>query len=305
MPRTTVLKICTVPRATITPQQLRDHVLQLGEKHPPIPLAGVDRTVHDARAVRQAFGPVIAYLSRVELEVDRNVLELLTLLPDVEETDRLFFADVWQPQEVQHGLILDRLQQDLGMEPAEPNTTVVSPKIRVLGALAHLRPVQEVARLLYYLTGAATERSAVLAYNRLSDGLERLGELPTARTVVAPIKQQEPGHFAYYRLAATQMLQQGVLAPWQLRLTQVLRRRSFALVGVNRPGQEADYGRVVSSLGLAHDLEGFARDISRVERELLWAGQKGMEVPGYVLAALRDAVGAHRQRLATGGAAPA
>lgn len=292
-------------RATITPQQLRDHVLTLGEKHPPISLDSVDRTVHDVVGVRETFGPVIGYLSRVELEVDRNVLELLTLLPEVDETDRLFFADVWQPQEIQHGLILDRLQQDLGMGAAEPNTTVISPKVRVLGALSHLRPIQEVARLLYYLTGAATERSAVLAYNKLSAGLEDMGEHAIARTVVAPIKQQEPGHFAYYRLAATQMVQAGVLKPWQVRLTQVLRRRSFALVGVNRPGQDADYGQVVSTLGLEEDLAGFARDISRVERELLWAGQRGMEVPGYVLAALKDAVGAYRDRVATGGAATA
>ncbi|MEJ5915025.1 GTP-binding protein LepA [Pseudokineococcus sp. 1T1Z-3] len=289
-----------MPRSTITPEQLRAHVLQLGEKHPPISLDSVDRTVLDPAGVREAFGPVIGYLSRVELEVDRNVLELLTLLPDVEETDRLFFADVWQPQEIQHGLVLDRLQQDLGMEPAEPNTTVISPKIRVLGALSHLPPVQEVARLLYYLTGAATERSAVVAYNKLSEGLERMDERAIARTVVAPIKQQEPGHFAYYRLAATQMFQSRALKPWQLRLAQILRRQSFALVGVNQPGQEADYGRVVSTLGLDGDLAGFARDISRVERELLWAGSKGMEVPGYVLGALKDAVAAYRERHASG-----
>lgn len=47
-----------------------------------IRLDTADRTVHDIAVVRAAYGHVINYSSRVELEVDRNVLELLTLLPD-------------------------------------------------------------------------------------------------------------------------------------------------------------------------------------------------------------------------------
>jgi hypothetical protein len=49
-------------------------------------------------------------MSRVELEVERNVLELNLLLPDPPPVDRHFYADVWLPQEIQHGLLLDRLQ---------------------------------------------------------------------------------------------------------------------------------------------------------------------------------------------------
>ena len=74
--------------------------------------------------VARKFGHVIDYLARVELEVDRNVLELLVLLPDVDDTNKTFYADVWQPQEIQHGLILDRLQQDLGRTAAEPHLDV-------------------------------------------------------------------------------------------------------------------------------------------------------------------------------------
>ncbi|MCT4574329.1 hypothetical protein N3930_46245, partial [Bacillus thuringiensis] len=80
----------------------------------------VDRTVKNPQAVVEQYAEVLNYLARVELEVDRNVLELLVLLPDVEEKDRYFYEDVWQPQEIQHGLILDRLQQDIGLPPAEP-----------------------------------------------------------------------------------------------------------------------------------------------------------------------------------------
>ncbi|WP_432562649.1 GTP-binding protein LepA [Kineococcus sp. SYSU DK003] len=275
-------------RRIITPRDIRDHVLRLGEKHPPIPLESVDRTVKDPRRVRETFGGVIDYLARVELEVDRNVLELLTLLPDVSETDRLFYADVWQPQEIQHGLILDRLQQDIDLPPADPNTDEVSARIRLLGSLAHLRPVQEVARLLYYLTGAATEKSAVVAYNALVDGLDRMGEDAVSRTVVQPIRRQEPGHFAFYRLSATEMIQQNVLSPWQLRLAKVLRRKSFVPVGAHTPQHRAQFGGILQTLGLAERVEDFAAQVGLVERELLWARDQGMRVPDHVLAALRD-----------------
>jgi hypothetical protein len=280
-------------RPLVSPNALRVHVEQLAERHAPIPLDSVDRTVHDPTAVRERYGHVIDYLARVELEVDRNVLELLTLLPGVTDTDRTFFADVWQPQEIQHGLILDRLQQDLGMPAAVPDTTTLSGKVRVLGALSHLHPVHEVVRLLYYLTGAATEKSAVLAYNRLSAGMVELGETAVQRTVVGPIKRQEPGHFAYYQMSATSMVQHGVLAPWQLRLAGILRSRSFGVVGAGSRAQRAAFGGVMVSLGLDDDVDGYARDIAVVEARLLWSQQQGMRVPSYVLAALREALTLH------------
>jgi hypothetical protein len=48
-------------------------------------------------------------------------LELLALLPEADEINKTFYANVWQSQEIQHGLILDRLQQDLGRTAASPS----------------------------------------------------------------------------------------------------------------------------------------------------------------------------------------
>ena len=99
-----------------TTTRLVEHVQRLGEEHPPLRLEDVDFTVRDPRTFEQRFGHVLDYMARVELEVDRNVLELLTLLPDPPEVDRHFYADVWQPQEIQHGRILDELQVRLGRD---------------------------------------------------------------------------------------------------------------------------------------------------------------------------------------------
>jgi hypothetical protein len=292
--------MATVPRQHITHQKIAEHVQRLGELYPPIPLDSVDRTIKRPWLVARKFGHVIDYLARVELEVDRNVLELLVLLPEADETNKTFYADVWQPQEIQHGLILDRLQQDLGRTAAEPHLEV-SFGIKILGALAHLKPIQDIAKLMYFLTGASTERQAVIAYNKINRGMQQLGETAISETIITPIKQQEPGHFAFYQMSATAMIQDRVLKPWQLFLTRVMREKSYHLVGTNGMKQyKADMGGVMADLGLDDDLEGYAREVGRVENRLLWAHKQGMEFPPYILKALKESAELYRERLARG-----
>jgi len=289
-----------MPRQLITPQKIREHVQRLGDLYPPIPVDSVDFTVNDPEALKSRFGPVLDYLARVELEVDRNVLELLVLLPDVDETNRMFYADVWHPQEIQHGLILDKLQMDLGQTAAEPVNDVAL-RVKLLAPLGHFKPIQEIVRFLYFLTGASTERQAVLAYNRLTTGLDEMGEKAISQTLIGPIKQQEPGHFAFYNMSATSMVQHEVLKPWQMWLAGVLRSRQYGLVGTNKSDKyRAQYGGVVTALGLDDDLAAYAREIGRLEARLLWAKEKGMEFPPYILKALRDCVALYREQISKG-----
>ena len=276
--------------------KIREHVERLGERHPPIDLATADYSVSDRRVVRSRFGEVLEYMARVEMEVERNVLELAVLLPGVSETDRLFYAEVWGPQEAHHGILLDTLGQRLGLPPATPNLGPVPARIRVLGAIAHLPIVHEVIRLLYYLTGAATEKAAMIAYQAMSDGLKQMGETAIQHTIVDAIKIQEPGHFAFYRLSAQEMVQTGVLAPWQLHLARLLRSRNFGLVGAKTRNQRTDYGGVIVNLRLEADIERNVRDIVRVETQLLWARKNGLDVPAYALKAFRDAADLYRER---------
>jgi hypothetical protein len=274
--------------------RLASHVARLADEHPPIPLDSVDFTVRRPREFEARFGHVLDYMARVELEVDRNVLELTTMLPDPPPIDRHFYADVWQPQEIQHGLILDRLQVELGRQPASADLDSIGIKLRILGALAHLAPFQDVCRMLYYLTGMATERSAVLAYNLLHRGTLDMGETAIAQTVVGQIKRQEPGHYAFYQLSARGLWAE--LAGWQRWLVRLMRRISFAPVGANNAMQKADFGDVMASLGIADDPDSFADQISRVEAELLWARDRGLKVPDYVARAFREAVELARDR---------
>lgn len=285
----------TAPRVDAT--RIRDHVLRLGEKHPPVDLATADFTTHDPAAVRRRFAGPLDYMARVEMEVERNVLELAVMLPGVSETDRLFYADVWAPQEEQHGVLLDTLVRTLDLPPAQPDLDGPTAQVRVLGALSHIPAVQEVIRLLYYLTGASTEKSAMLAYASMSSELEAMGEHALKRTIIDQIKVQEPGHFAFYRMSAQEMVETGVLKPWQLRLARFVRSKAFSLVGATTPERKADFGGVLVGLGLADDLERTVRDVSRLEHHLLWAEGQGMDVPAYALKAFRDAADSYRERV--------
>ena len=166
----------------------------------------------------------------------------------------------------------------------------------MLGAIAHLPFVHEVIRLLYYLTGATTEKAAMTAYQAMSDGLKHMGETAIQHTIVDAIKVQEPGHFAFYRLSALEMLQTGILAPWQLHLARLLRSRNFSLVGAKSREQRIDYGGVIVNLGLDEDIERKVRDIVRVETQLLWARKNGLDVPTYALKAFRDAADLYQER---------
>ena len=158
--------------------------------------------------------------------------------------DRHFFAEVWQPQEAMHGRILDELQTRLGSPPATVDLDTVSLKIRLLGALAHLDPVQDVVRMLYYLTGMTTERSALLSYHLLNDGLVEMGETALAQTVITPIRRQEPGHYAFYQMSCRALWSK--LDRWQQWLVRRLRAVSFAPVAANGPGQLAEVAVAMS-----------------------------------------------------------
>lgn len=67
---------------------LRQFVEAFADEQPPLLLGSADLTIKDPDGVRRRFGAVFNYLTRVEFEVERNVLELRALMPDATETVR-------------------------------------------------------------------------------------------------------------------------------------------------------------------------------------------------------------------------
>ena len=259
-------------------------------------MESVDFTVNEPAAMRQRFAGVLDYLARVELEVERNVLELLTIMPNPSRADQSFYADVWYDQEIQHGRILDELKRRIDLPEAEP-LLQVGFAVKALRAMAHFEPIQDVARTIYYFTGASTERQAVLAYNAFATRLDEMGEKAIRATIINPIKRQEPGHFAFYRMSAEKIAGDGTLKPWQMWLARRLRAFSYELVGTHHdPRYKAQMGEVVVQLGFDAELATFAKEIGRLEASLLWAQHQGLDFPPYVLAALREAVDLYRDQ---------
>lgn len=255
---------------------------RLEQEHPPLEVGSVDFTVNRPAEVIERYGRVLDYMARAELEVERNVLELDVLMPDPPELDRYFYREVWAPQELQHGPILDRLQAELGLRLSSPNVSAIPLKLHLLGGIAHLAAIQDVVRMLYYLTGMTTERSAVLAYQHLHEGLVAMGEDAIAVTAVAAIRRQEPGHYAYYQMSARELWPR--LSPWQQWLTRRLRSASFAPVGANSQQELRQVGEMMLAFDIQErdSIDRFARTVARSEAELLWAQRAGLDAPDYV-----------------------
>ena len=67
--------------------------------------------------------------------------------------------------------------------------------------------------------------------------------------------------------------------------------------GIGEMGYDREQmGEVMVELGFSEQLEVFAKEIGRLEAQLLWAQHQGMDFPPYVLASMRDAVAMYRER---------
>ena len=143
--------------------------------------------------------------------------------------------------------------------------------------------------MLYYLTGMSTERSAVLAYNLLHAGVTELGETAVADTIVAPIRRQEPGHYAFYQMSARGLAASSPAgrAGWSARCAGSRSRP----VGANNDQQLADFGELMETLASTADLESTSR--ARSPASSASCSGRGTAACGsadYVAVAFREAV---------------
>ena len=86
-----------------------------------------------------------------------------------------------------------------------------------------------------------------------------MGETAIAETIIHPIKQQEPGHFAFYKMSAEKMVQDEELKPWQVQVARLLRSKSFTMVGVDYVKYyQQEFGGVMAELGIDAEIEIYA-----------------------------------------------
>ena len=233
------------------------------------------------------FGHVLDYMARVELEVDRNVLELTTMLPDPPEIDRALLrrrlAAAGDPARPDPRRAPGR--SSAARRPS-PTSTRSAPRSRSSARWPTSTPFQDVCRMLYYLTGMATERSAVLAYNLLHDGVVELGEdaVGADRDRADPPPGARPLRLLPDLGARASGPQ---LAGWQRWLVRRMRSISFAPVGANNAEQTADFGDMMRTLGIDRRHRDFAEpDLPGRARAAVGAAPRACKVPPYVAGGL-------------------
>lgn len=277
--------------------KMADQLDRLEEMHPPIPIDSVDFTIERPDVLSgPEFAAAFGYFGRVETEVIRNVMELEVLLPNADDNTRRFYQ-IWEDQEVPHGVIFDTLQGHLGLEPETPDLNTISRSLQIAGRLSHLPGMHDVLLHTYLSSGAMHERLTALGYELLKQRLQDLGETALVETAIVPIKIQESGHFAYYVAASRDVRDR--LAPWQLYLSRLIKTKAYAPVGAGNDEQKADFGGIAITLLDGQEIDRFADPVQRVAQELLVAKDSGLILPKFVLKGLQESIELHRDREAS------
>ncbi len=274
-------------------QELETRIGRL-EDDPPIPLHSVDLSVRNPGPLRAGLAEIFAYIAAVESAVTRNVADITTLLPDLDDQDHRFLA-AWSAQELAHAAIFEALRAELGLrtpvarangvQPDRPGSTPPRPSFRLFGLLSRSRWLQDVFKLIYLSRGAMHEHMTYDCYRHLGAQFAALGEDALVRTVTEPIRRQEAAHLGYYRLAAA--TQRNRLGPAQVDLARRITVLTYQPVGAGECGK-GSAGRVFR--GLAGDnMDRVLDAVEAVAGELLGDGARPL--PHFVHAAMDDCLG--------------
>jgi len=258
------------------------------EDDPPIRLDSVDLTLRHPAALRRTFEEIFAYIATVEGAVTRNVVEITTLLPDLDRLD-LRFLSAWSSHELAHAAIFDALQAELGVPPvAGPSreapgggrSTRPRASFRLVGALAANRWLQDVLKLVYLSLGAMHEHMTFDAYRHMAAQFAALGEDGLVATVTAPVSRQEAAHLGYYRLAAAN--HRRLLSPAQVDLARWITVHTYTPVGAS-PCGKLPAGRVFTGLA-GEDVVEVLDGVQAIADQLLGDGIR--PVPRFVHSAM-------------------
>lgn len=219
------------------------------EASPPIPLESVDFGFANPGRVLEVFGRIFPYFGRVEGEVGGYVQLVSTMIPGSQEPGHPIgeFLPRWLGHEKQHGQIIDRAQEELGMTPIEVPPPDAPPIARLVGKAALVSPMFErILSAVYGLHGLRHEKLTDSGYRRILEMLDGIGEPAFAQTAILPISRQEPMHLVWYRQFVRDLLPD--LSAKELKLTAMLDRVLYQPVGAKKRSNRADFGDVARAL---------------------------------------------------------
>jgi len=271
-------------------REIAEYLERFDAKSPPLDPGTVDYDFRNPDAVREQLGHVLDYGYRIETEVARNVAEIAIVFHQL-DPNNLRFIEIWEPQEVQHGIILGRAEEAMGRTPSDVNLEEVSTTVKIAGILTQCVPLVERPIVANYLvTGASTEKGATSLYSHIYDGLVGMGEKRFADTGIAQIKKQEPGHFGFYRKQYEWLRPQ--MSDWDMRLARGIKRLGNPNVfpGATNKERKASLGRGVLQIVGDDGLNALSLPIERLRAEMLEFKMKGGKIPRDGLKGLEEAV---------------
>ena len=263
------------------------------EEDPPLSLDAVDLTVRDPAPLVERFDEIFAYIATVEGAVPQNVVEITTLLPELDDQE-LRFLSVWSTQELAHAAVFDALRAELSLASYADGVAVssvvpdpVRPRLsfRAVGTLSANRWLQDVFKLIYLARGAMHEHMTYDCYRHLGAHFASYGEEALVRTVTEPIRRQEAAHLGYYRLAAS--THRDRLSPAQVGLARWITVHTYSPVGAV-PCGKGRAGRVFAGLA-GDDMDAVLDAVEAVADQLL--GDRTHPLPHFVHASMDGCLG--------------
>lgn len=266
-----------------------EHILtKFDEAQPPIVVDDVDYTFYRPDLVAKSFAATFERLSHVEYMVQQNVVQVETVFGSTLEPVHAQFLKIWGPQEVAHGLVLDKAAGILGLPQLDLSIGDLGPAILFAKLLVeHLPAARDSLFLAYLVTGGITESAATSVYRLWERRLRSMGEPHFAETGIKAIGRQEPTHYVYYKKSAELMRRR--MTPWQIYLARVLKHLGNPLPSADRKHRE-QFGQATWELTGPDDATymELALKFHRAHRMLLGYKNQGGSVSSPVLRALRD-----------------
>jgi uncharacterized protein YidB (DUF937 family) len=241
--------------------------------------------LRDPERVREHLGPGLLYSQRVEAEVAGMGIQVL--LPHAKSGLVGRFLDTWVPDEQRHGVAQEILLEHLGLQSYVPRAQDTVPiHNRAAGWLTRMLPAARgIVEMAYHAIGAINERLAMEAYRQMADRLDVLGETELVDTLMAPMRNDEAMHLAYYRTYARQL--RTSLSNWQLAVVRGLIVHTYAPVGAGADADKAPLGRAILSMGDDPENPVIAKHMQAIAEELL---NDGAELKPFVRHSLVECV---------------
>lgn len=191
--------------------------------------------IRNPEVIKLELESSFTYAQAVESEISESAGIVRTLIPNMSEELSNFFV-TWETQEARHGQVQANILEYIRSE-ALPHVSKESFLIKSAGVIAKYSPgFHDIAETTVLIYAALGEKETQIAYRKLNERLNALGEKELSLRLMIPMAKQESLHLSYYRSAIYE--KKDYLKPWQLSFISKYIEKFYQPVGVQRKNAE-------------------------------------------------------------------